>query len=143
MTDSTLTPTVRCGVCGQPNDAGARFCAECGARLHDATTDVKPPVGGGIQLPVATRVVHVGPGAAALAAPGPAPADPGWLRAESLGGTLAKALVAAAVGVILVVVNRHDPTGSAGIFAMWAWYVAVLYLLTTVVRAVGRVIFKA
>ena len=142
MIDSASNPTVRCSACGQPNDAGARFCADCGARLPDnAPTEAWPAPAGGIQLPVATRVVHVGPGGAAVAAP--AAADPGWLRAESLGSTLVKALVAAVVGVILVVLNRHDPTGSAGIFAMWAWYVAALYLLTTVARAIGRTIFKA
>ncbi len=142
MIDSASNPTVRCSACGQPNDAGARFCADCGARLPDnAPTEAWPAPAGGIQLPVATRVVHVGPGGAAVATP--AAADPGWLRAESLGSTLVKALVAAVVGVILVVLNRHDPTGSAGIFAMWAWYVAALYLLTTVARAIGRTIFKA
>lgn len=168
---ASTTPALRCSLCGTQNDPGARFCADCGARLVDpapapaaasasaaAWPEPVPAVGagasrtagpgaapaGGIQLPVATRVVHVGPGGAAVAAPAvTVPAvDPGWLRAESLGGTLAKALVAAVVGVVLLVLNRHDPTGSAGIFALWAWYVAALYLLTTLARAVGRAVFK-
>ena len=66
MIDSASNPTVRCSACGQPNDAGARFCADCGARLPDnAPTEAWPAPAGGIQLPVATRVVHVGPGGAA------------------------------------------------------------------------------
>jgi peptidoglycan/LPS O-acetylase OafA/YrhL len=117
-------PTIRCGRCGAANEPNARFCANCGAELPDA------PAGASIPLPTATRVVRLTPGAGATAAPPE--------RRKSAGATagvlLVRAAIALVLGVVLVFVNRIDPTGTAGIFALLAWYIAVIMVILAVVR---------
>ncbi|HET7095099.1 MAG TPA: zinc ribbon domain-containing protein [Thermomicrobiales bacterium] len=114
-------PTIRCGRCGAANEPNARFCANCGATLPETAVGVSIP------LPTATRVVRLTPGAGGAAAP-PKPS-----RATA-GVLLLRALIALVIGVVLVFVNRLDPTGTAGIFALLAWYIAVICVVLAVVR---------
>ena len=118
-------PTIRCARCGAANEPTARFCANCGAALPEPSSS-----GASIPLPTATRVVRLTPG---TGAPAGLPA-----KAKSSGAPpgvlLIRALIALVLGVALVFVNRIDPTGTAGIFALLAWYIAVLLVLLAIVR---------
>jgi hypothetical protein len=120
-------PAFRCARCGAANEPNARFCANCGAALPEPSPS---PSGASIPLPTATRVVRLTPGTGAPAGlpvkAKTAGAPPGVL--------LIRALIALVLGVALVFVNRIDPTGTAGIFALLAWYIAVLMVLLAIVR---------
>jgi zinc ribbon protein len=117
-------PTIRCDRCGAANEPNARFCANCGATLPEA------PAGASIPLPTATRVVRLN---AATGAPAAA-ATRGKSSAATAGVLLVRALIALVIGVALVFVNRIDPTGTAGIFAVLAWYIAVIMVVLAAVR---------
>lgn len=159
MGEATTAATATiCARCGTANGAGAKFCQECGAALGrpvlaaddpDAAPDrteaptaafasVVPPSTASEARVVETRVVEprrVEP--RRPTAPGEPPEEPGWLLGAPLGNVLGRALIALLVGLVLLGLNRFDPSGTAGILAQWAWYVAALLVLV----ALGRIVF--
>ncbi len=127
---STGNASVVCGVCGTPNVANDRFCAECGAVLPAPVAER-----GTIVQTVASPESAVSPPAT-----GDRPQEPAlWLFAATPAAVLRGGLLLLLLAVALLVIGQLDHTGTIVIISFFIAPIALLILAIGIVRAVlGR-----